>query len=271
MSKKPHIQSTGQGIHARRRVSIAPRQPLKPRYSPRRSGLLIAALFVSTGILAHQNFDTISYFVNRPVVKVRMDAQWQQLREAEIRNLLSGVMGRGFFEIDVAQVKQRLEQHPWVAQAAVQRVWPDSLALEITEHVAIARWQDSSLLNQYGEIFRPAQLDALGKLPRLTGPNESQFLMMQQYQRFSQVLFPSGMKLTELELSSRGSWDLVLNETLHVKVGRANLNEKLERFVRFYENQPKGKSELFDSIDLRYGNGIAVRSRQQDLTGVAIR
>jgi cell division protein FtsQ len=265
------IQDTGRGVHAKRRVSIAPRQPLKPRYSARRSGVLLALLLASVGILAQQNRAAIENYINRPVVKIRMDVNWQQLDENEIGNLLAGIIGKGFIDIDVEQVKQRLEQHPWIAQASVQRVWPDSLALEITEHVAIARWRESELLNQYGEIFKPAQLEHLGTLPRLQGPQDSQFAMMQQYQKFSQVLFPSGLRLTELKLSPRGSWDLTLNESMHVAVGRTNLNEKLERFVKFYEAQPKSSSDLFDSIDLRYGNGIAIKNKVGDLTGVAIR
>jgi len=263
--------TTGKGIHARRRISIAPKQPLKPKLSPRRSVVLALAFCASLTLYVQQNFDEISGFVNRPVTKIRMDVQWQQLDDTEINRMLGGTMAKGFFDIDVASIKNRLEQNPWVAQAAVKRIWPDTLALDITEHVAIARWGDTQLLNQYGEIFAPRDISSAANLPRLQGPEESQFLVMQQYQQFSQVLFPAGLKLTELELSSRGSWEVTLNESMELAVGRDNLTEKLERFVDFYMKQPKTKADLFEHIDLRYSNGIAVKSKQQDLTGVAIR
>lgn len=271
MNNRTRTMTTGKGIHARRRVAISSRQPLKPRYSAHRSAVLLVAFVASLGLLAQQNHERIGQYINRPVVKVRMEAKWQELSEAEIRKLLTGFMGKGFFEIDVDGVKQRLEQHPWVAQASVKRLWPDTLALEISEHIAIAKWGETELLNQYGEIFKPSAISGQMQLPQLQGPFESQFLVMQQYQKFSQVLFPSGLRLTELELSSRGSWELTLNEAMHVAVGRSDLSEKLERFVKFYDSQPKTSSALFDSIDLRYGNGIAVKSREPNFTGVAAR
>lgn len=178
-------------------------------------------------------------------------------------------MGKGFFDVDVADVKTKLEQHPWVAQASVKRLWPDSLVLQLTEHVAIARWGEKDLLNQYGEIFSPRDITSAAHLPRLQGPNDSQFLVMKQYQQFTQILFPAGLRLSELALSSRGSWQMVVNDGLQVAVGRNDLTEKLERFVEFYANQPKTNAELFATVDLRYGNGIAVKNKTQDLTEVA--
>lgn len=207
--------------------------------------------------------------MNRPITKVRMDVQWQQLSEAEIRLILQDSMGKGFFDTDVARIKADVEQYPWVAQASVKRIWPDTLTLQITEHVAIARWGDRQLLNQFGETFAPADISNASHLPRLQGPAESQFQVMQQFQQFSQIMFPAGLKITELTLSSRGSWDLVVNETLEIAVGRSDFTEKLERFVDFYVRQ--SNVESFEAIDLRYGNGIAVKSKEQDLTGVAIR
>lgn len=262
---------TGQGIHARPRVSIAARQPLKPKYSARRASILLSVLCISIAVYAQQNIEQLAHFVNRPVTKVKVDEQWQQLSDGEIRRLLQGTMGKGFFNIDVEKVKSDLEQHPWVAEASVQRIWPDTLTMQITEHVAIARWGDRQLLNQLGETFSPVNFDGANHLPRLQGPESRQFQVMQQYQKFSQILFPVGLKLTELTLTARGSWEITLNETLQVAVGRNDLTEKLERFVEFYIKQPKTNADSFESIDLRYGNGIAVRSKEQDLTEVAIR
>lgn len=244
---------------------------MKPKYSAQRATILVATLCACIGLLVLQNFNEIAHFVNRPITKVRMDVQWQQLNEAEMRLVLRDSMGKGFFDTDVARIKSDVERYPWVAQAAVKRIWPDTLTLQIAEHVAIARWGNGQLLNQFGETFAPADISSASHLPRLEGPAESQFQVMQQFQQFSQIMFPAGLKITELTLSSRGSWDLVVNETLEIAVGRRDFTEKLERFVDFYVRQPKTITDSFEAIDLRYGNGIAVKSKEQDLTGVAIR
>jgi cell division septal protein FtsQ len=58
---------------------------------------------------------------------------------------------------------------------------------------------------------------------------------------------------------------------MHVSVGRGEVDEKLQRFVRFYDGQDVLQTERFRAIDLRYGNGIAIASAVEELTSVAIR
>jgi cell division protein FtsQ len=260
---------TGNGIHATRRTPLSGNQPLKPKFSPRRSLILMLAFSFSLTLLVQQNREDIFMFLNRPVSKVRIENQWQRISDSEVRILLSSFMGNGFFDFDVEGVKEKLKQHPWVLEASVKRVWPDTLSLQLTEQVAIARWGGNQLLNQYGEIFEPLGAESLLTLPLLTGPDQLQREVMQQYQKLSQILFPSGLRLSGLSLSRRGSWELTLNEAMQVVAGRNNVIEKVQRFVDFYDMQSLAQSSRFHAVDLRYGNGIAIKSREQDLTGVA--
>ena len=126
------------------------------------------------------------------------------------------------------------------------------------------------MLNQYGEIFQPERLLELSALPLLTGPEESQETVMLQYQKLNQILFPAGFRLSGLSLSKRGSWEYLLNEQMQVAAGRDDVFEKTQRFIDFYLIQPLEQSSRFLSIDLRYGNGIAVGDTESDFAGVAI-
>ncbi len=261
---------TGSGIHSTRRNSLSGNQPLKPKSSGRRVLIALSGLVVCAALLVAQNKAAISGFLNRPVSKVRIENQWQKISEAEVSTVLAPFMGNGFFDFNVGQAKQQLELHPWVLQASVKRIWPDTLSLLLTEQVAIARWGDQQLLNQYGEIFQPGRVSELSSLPLLTGPEESQETVMLQYQKLNQVLFPAGLRLSGLSLSKRGSWEYVLNENMKVAAGREDVFEKTQRFVDFYKSQPSERSSKFLSIDLRYGNGIAVKDIESDFTGVAI-
>jgi cell division protein FtsQ len=263
--------STGKGVHATRSSLLGGNRPLKPSYSRKRILLLWLTLLASVSLLVQQNSVGIASYINRPVAKIRIENQWQQFSEAEVKTLLAPFIGTGFFNFDVNGIKHGLEQHPWVAQASVKRIWPDTVALTITEQVAIARWGDRQLLNQYGEIFEPGAIDNYIALPQLVGQEGTQQRVMEQYQLVNQILFPSGIRLNGLFLSPRGSWDLTLNDTMHVNAGRLQVIEKLQRFVSFYARQPIAQSARFRAIDLRYGNGIAVQSVDQELTGVAAR
>lgn len=262
---------TGSGIHSTRRHSLAGNQPLKPKSAGARGLYVFAALVVLAGLLTLQYRANISDFLNRPVSKVRIENQWQRISEAEVGTVLAPFMGNGFFDFDVLAAKAELETHPWVLQASVKRVWPDTLSLHLTEQVAIARWGEGQLLNQYGELFQPAEAKAMNALPLLTGPEAAQETVMRQYQKLNQILFPAGLRLSGLSLSKRGSWEYVLNETMQVAAGREDVFEKTQRFIDFYKSQPLEQTSRFHTIDLRYGNGIAVKYSDIDLTGVAIR
>ena len=232
---------------------------------------MLAAILVCSAIILVQNRASVSGFLNRPVSKVRIENQWQRISEAEVSAVLSPFMGNGFFDFDVVAAKEELEVHPWVLKASVKRIWPDTLSLNLTEQVAIARWGEEQLLNQYSELFRPAGAQKLDTLPLLTGPEDSQETVMRQYQKLNQILFPAGLRLSGLSLSKRGSWEYLLNEGMQVAAGREGVLEKTQRFIEFYKSQPLEQSSQFVSIDLRYGNGIAVKDTGTDFTGVATR
>ncbi len=259
------------GIRATRRSPLQNKQPLKPKYSPKRSLVLLTVFCLSFGLLLTQYNQEISLFMNRPVSKVRMENSWQHIGESEIRQLLSAYMGEGFFDFDVEGVKSELESHPWISSAAAKRVWPDTLSLQINEQVPIARWGEAQLLNQYGEIFEPVTIGTQLNLPRLNGPADSQFEVMEQYQKISQILLSSDLKLSGLYLSRRGSWEFELNDKLQVIVGRVDVLERAQRFVDFYGAQNNEYTSLIESVDLRYSNGVAVRNAEPDVTELAIR
>ena len=65
------------------------------------------------------------------------------------------------------------------------------------------------------------------RLPILSGPIDSQIRVMEQYQLMNQLLYSSGLKLNGLTLSMRGSWDLTLNESIRVAVGRIEVVETI--------------------------------------------
>lgn len=259
------------GIYATRKIPGSRARTLKFMDRVRISLVLTGFLLLCFGIFLQQNFDRGVGFINRPISKVRIENQWQYIREEEVSWLLAEFMGAGFFNFDMAGVKQRLEQHPWVHHATIKKLWPESISLHITEQVAIAQWGHSQLLSQNGETFKPIGIESLNALPLLNGPEESQLRVMGQYQAISQLLLPSTLRLTGLTLTLRGSWELVLNEELTVAAGRTDVFEKLQRFVEFYAGQPATRTVGYRSIDLRYDNGIAIKSVSDKMTGVAVR
>ena len=246
-------------------------QPLNKRTASRKRAALIAVVASLSVIVIQQNHENLVNALTRPVSKVRIESMQQFVTEEELRNLVSRYLGVGFLTFDVLGAKRSLEQHPWIRRVSVKKVWPDTVAIDIREEVAIARWRESLLLNQFGEIFEPAEIQRLAGLPSLIGPEGEQYRVMKQYRAVSQQVFPAGLRVTSLSLSPRGNWVLVLNDLTRVTLGREKTVERLARFTEFYQNSGIELHEGFVSADLRYDNGIAVRLEAGKSAELALR
>ena len=128
-------------------------QPLNTKTAARKRYVLAGLVTITIMLVIQQNGENLAHAISRPVSKVRVESTQQFVTEAELTNLISRYLGTSFFAFDVLGAKQSLEQYPWVRHASAKKVWPDTLVLEIQEEVAIARWGDGQLLNQFGGII----------------------------------------------------------------------------------------------------------------------
>ncbi|MEX0617441.1 MAG: cell division protein FtsQ/DivIB [Pseudohongiellaceae bacterium] len=257
------VRTTNSSV-VRKGATQSGNQPLKPRRISTRLRVLLAGVAIALALLVQQNANAIANYLNRPVGTARIENELRNVSDGEVRELLAAYMGRGFFSLDVAGVKEALEEHPWIARASVKRVWPGSLSLSLTEELPIARWGEAALLNQYGEIFLPENVGDFTSIPMLVGPEDTQFEVMKQYQVLSQALFSSGLHLDELSLNRRGNWELGLDGGVHIVAGRHHVLDKLQRMLRVYEKGILNDMATIQRIDLRYSNGLTVQKMSQD-------
>jgi len=246
-------------------------QPLNKKPASRKRAALFVLVMSSIVLAIQQNHETLANALIRPVSKVRIESVQQFVTEEELRKLVSQYLGAGFFAFDVLGAKQSLEQHPWIRLVSVKKIWPDILAIDIQEEVAIARWKQGQLLNQFGEIFEPAEIQRLARLPLLIGPEGEQYRVMEQYRAVNQQLFSAGVRVTSLSLSPRGNWVMVLNDSTRVTLGREKTVERLARFAELYENPELEFHTNLLSADLRYDNGIAVKLEAKESASLAYR
>lgn len=198
-------------------------------------------------------------WLDRPFRSARIDTRLSRVREDEIRAVLAGHLSDGFFSLDVERLKEELQEHPWISRASVRRVWPDGLAVSVHEHRPIARWGNEALINLQGEIFGVGDLRDTQSLPRLDGPFDGPAEVMRQYQQFSQMLQPAGLRIRSLSLGERGGWRLILEGGTQINVGREALMERMQRFIALYQQQWQFDERPLQSVDLRYDSGLAVR------------
>jgi len=246
----------------------------QPRPEPvrrSRTGILLVVLVVMIGVLLNQNRQQIGNYISKPVRIVQMENSLQRVDEGDVRAVLAAHLSAGYFGVDVRAIKAQLEANPWIEQATITRQWPDTLSVAISEEVAIARWRESSLLNQYGESFEPGTLEHDMALPLLNGPSGTERRVMEQYQLFTQMLFSTGLRIRELVLNERGSWSLVLNNEVQMTLGSNDVLDRMQRFVTLYDRYLFNDFSLIETVDLRYNHGISIRKKTDMPDGVALK
>ena len=207
-----------------------------------------------------------------------LSAMDRQIASVQIRGTLVGEdpgalnsrvsqwVGRSFFATDLADVKNTMEQRPWVETAAVKRVWPDRLEIEIREKKPLAYWNDDQLISRSGKLFSPDNLEVAGALPRLMGPDERLAEVVGLARSMADALAARGSAFAGLKLEQRGAWTLVLGNGIEVALGRDQIEERFERFLTVYEGQLAARADEVTRIDARYTNGVAVKWKQSATT-----
>ncbi|MFZ3174785.1 MAG: FtsQ-type POTRA domain-containing protein, partial [Thiobacillus sp.] len=151
------------------------------------------ARVLTWGALGLLSYGAVSWVVAQPWFALRsieVKTPVAHVTEAQIRLVAERQVRGTFFTVDLEGVRNSLEKLPWVREARVERRWPDTLVVSLTEHVPLARWNDNALINEAGEVFVAA---ADTRLPRLSGPEDSSAEVVAAYRRHQTALAPLGM------------------------------------------------------------------------------
>ena len=193
-----------------------------------------------------------------PIKHVSIEGEFRHLVPAMLEGTVSKVVRGGFFNVNVDTIQETLLQEPWVKHVAVRRIWPDAIAVHVQEQIAFARWGDDGLLNGEAEFFAPAKETFPVSLPLLRGPENSESLLLEYFERLSTMLGNSALKVSEITLNERRAWLVVLDNGLIIKLGKQSINERLEKFSRYVLFQLAESLNQIAMVDMRYTNGFAL-------------
>ncbi len=95
----------------------------------------------------------------------------------EIKKCAGLSEGQNIFSIDLEKAKRKIEQHPWIRKATVQRVVPDRMVVEVEEQKAAAAvaLDGLYLVNTHGEVFKRMQPGEMVDLVIITGIDREEF------------------------------------------------------------------------------------------------
>jgi cell division protein FtsQ len=194
-----------------------------------------------------------------PIERLRLTAEFERVSAEQVKTAVDSHLGRGFFAIELDEVRSTVMSLPWVERVEVRKRWPDLIEITVHEHRAFARWGKDRLLSDHGELFTAPGIESLQGLPALAGPEARVADVVALYRQAQATLSGTGLAVSGARLSPRGSWTLTLGNGARVVIGRADPEPRLQRLVRFLPTILSGETRQFERIDLRYTNGFAVR------------
>lgn len=198
-----------------------------------------------------------------PINTIKMIASYEHINHKQLEALLSPYLNKSFFTFPVHQLYQSLTQLSWVDKVDIERIWPDTLKIMIKEKLPFTTWNDAILTTNGEIILDEKALSESRKLPHLMGPPEDANEVLQMYKKMSKILSICGLSINTLEKRKNQAWELKLNNSVVLKLGKQTLEERLTRFCKAFPAVFSEKSEQVVSVDLRYPEGMAVKWQPQ--------
>jgi len=219
----------------------------------------LGATVVLLAALVPWGTDRLLTAMDQQILAVDVQGQFVGDSRVGIERSAGAWIGKSYFSTDLADIKAVLEQRPWVESAAVKRVWPGRLVIDIREKKPLAYWSDGRLVSRSGELFSPPNPEVAGRLPKLSGPDERVREVITMARKMSEQLYGYGLGFAGLALEARGAWTLTLANGIEVVLGRDKVEQRFERFITVYENRLASRVDEVSRVDARYTNGIAVQ------------
>jgi cell division protein FtsQ len=161
--------------------------------------------------------------------------------------------------LDADAARTRLLANPWIADAAVLKLYPDRLQITITERQAFALWQKDgrvSVIAADGTILEPFIEERYLDLPLVVGRGAER-----QADDFLSIVdrFPDiRCALRASILVAERRWDLILKNGIDVHLPETDVAPALERLVAL-DREKKLLSRDITAVDLRLPDRVSVR------------
>jgi cell division protein FtsQ len=192
-----------------------------------------------------------------PMRHLLVTGEFHQVSDARVRSAVLPLVQDGFFAVDLDQVRRVLTELPWVQRVEVRKRWPDRLEVSLVEYKPLARWGAKQMLSENGELF-PAPMGVVSRLPLFEGPESRAAEIMAFHTQAKPLFLGSGLQVSTVRLSARGSWNLTLSDGTEIEVGRGDPQLRLARFARLLPRLESADPRQLQRVDLRYTNGFAL-------------
>lgn len=200
-----------------------------------------------------------------PINTVKITASYEHISREKLARLLTSYLQESFIMLSVGRLKADLMQLGWASSVAIERIWPDTLAITLVEKRPVAIW-NQSFMTIDGQVFTIDKTLQDDSLSHLEGPEQQKMEVLQIYQKLSKLLTNVGLRIATLQLRDNQAWELLLTNGIQLRLGKRDIQTRLLKFCKAYPTVFLEKAGQLAIVDLRYARGMAVQWVQQ--TGI---
>ncbi len=182
--------------------------------------------------------------------------------DTEVVGMIAATPGHAILEYDVEAARKALREHPWIEDAVVSRVYPDTISISITEYPPMALWQAPDGVKIIGENGR-VLVDYDGNprgLPLIVGKGGEREAdaMLELMQRYPGI---SSRTKAMVRVGER-RWDLELASGVTIMLPESGEAAELERLSRMERDQDLFERDI-EMIDMRMPDRMVIRMSQE--------
>ena len=271
------LDDEGESPFLRGQKRVPVRRGTLPRKAADRIRLLLIALLV-VGVVALIGVTLYRYGTQS--WRFRIDssdnieiAGNRNVTRTQVLDIFGSDIDRNVFFVPLAERKQQLEDIAWVESAAVMRLYPNRLKIEVRERTPVAYVAVNShiaLIDAHGVILDlPAGAQSPYSFPVIIGmsdtePLSTRAVRMRIYAELMKQLDSTGARysrdLSEIDLSDPDDAKATVSDPKGAVVVHLGSSDFLERFQVYVSHVQEWRSQFtnLESVDLRYAGQVIV-------------
>lgn len=256
-----------------RRAHVTParrRRPWTGRVWPiARAAAMLALLIYGTYGAASLALSAETLHITRITVTGNL-----RMSKGEVVALLEGLRGESMVTANLEGWRRKLLSSPWVADAAIRRVLPGTIAVSVSERepMGIARLRDDlylidqrgTIVDQFGPNYAEFDLPMIDGL--VSAPGDAPTLIDESRAALAARLLATlarrpdlAGRLSQVDVSDpRDAVVILKNDTAFVRLGEDAFIERLQSYIELAPTLRERVSEI-DYVDLRFDDRIYVK------------
>ena len=244
------------------------------------SGLLKVFMFLSVLTVISLGFVMLyNYLLNSPYMKL----EYLKIRgiDETVKNDLIQMCGlnldQGLLSLNLESLKRKMEKHPWVRTATVERRFPHTLIVELEkeEPVAVVLLDQLFYMNRRGRLFKSVEPSENMDFPIITGISATNPKQRENLNQTVHVLNVLKMEedrwslknLSEIHLDRKGEISLYFSHmSAVISISQNNLARNMKGLKQVAKHlRESGKINLVTHINLNHVDGAVVSFKKNQV------